>query len=165
MIRIGFSTNKTNPLSSFIRWVTKSQYSHCFLIVEDAFFGVDMALEADQYGFRLVPLEQFAKQHDIMLVVSPVAPIDEGVKKAATWLGESYDFTGLFGMAFVLLGRWLGRKWRNPLRAAHAMFCSEAIVYVLRAANYPGAADLTPSDTSPEDLAEFLARSSPSIKA
>jgi len=165
MIKIGFSTSKTNPLSGLIRWVTKSQYSHCFLIVEDAFFGVDMALEADQYGFRLVPLEQFAKQHDIRLVVSPVVPIDDGVKKAATWLGESYDFTGLFGMVFVMLARCLGRKWRNPLRAAHTMFCSEAIVYVLQAANYPGAAELEPADTSPEDLAEFLARASSSIKA
>jgi hypothetical protein len=158
MIKIGFSTNTKNPLSRFIRWVTRSQYSHCFLIVEGAFFGVDMALEADQYGFRLVPLEQFAKQHDVRLVVTPRAPLDEGVRQAAGWLGESYDFTGLFGMAFVLFGRWLHRKWKNPLRAAHAMFCSEAIVYVLQAANYPGAAELDPSGTDPEALAEFLTR-------
>ena len=36
------------------------------------------------------------------------------------------------------------------------MFCSEAIVRTLQAANYPGASALDPASTTPEALLEFM---------
>jgi len=159
MIRIGFSTHQNNVMSRLIRWFTGSKVSHTWLLIEDAFFGVEMVMEATETGFRLIPYTNFkAEGNDIVAVLDPAHPLDAGVRQAALWLGERYDFTGLFGSAFVLLGRWLKRKWRNPFDAPQSMFCSEAVTRVLQAAAYPGAQNLDPAATTPQDLLDFLGR-------
>lgn len=161
MIKVGFSTCKRNVLSRIIRWFTRSQASHAWLLVEGSFLGMDMVMEATEGGFRLTSYETFRKGHDIVKIVEPSFPLDEGARKAAAWLGESYDYLGLVGSAVVILGRWLRRKWRNPLDAPRSMFCSEAVVFVLQADGYPGADKLDPSATSPQDLLDFF--SSPAV--
>lgn len=159
MIKVGFSTHQKSIVSKIIRWFTKSKASHTWVLFEDTFFGMEMVMESTDTGFRVVPFANFkAEGNDIVALVDPVAPLDEGVKAAAAWLGESYDFGGLFGSAFVLLGRWLRRKWANPWASAHAMFCSEAVVRVLQAAKYPGSSAFDPEATSPQDLLDFFAK-------
>lgn len=157
MIRVGFSTCRKNLISRIIRWFSKSQTSHAWLLLEGSFLGMDMVLQATEGGFQLTPYETFKSGNDVVCLIEPVCPLDEGVRKAADWLGGNYDYFGLIGSAVVLIGRWFKRKWKNPLNAPHAMFCSEAVVYVLQAANYPGAAALDPSATTPQDLMDFLA--------
>lgn len=154
-ILVGFSTQNSLP-SRIIRKITKSSVSHAWLLLRGSFMGLDMVLEASSSGFHLTPYETFRSRNIIVETVEPVAPLDDGVRLAASWLGSRYDFTGLLGSVIVQIGRWLRRKWRNPFDASRAMFCSEAIVYVLRAAKYPGAEGLDPSGTSPEDLLDFL---------
>lgn len=156
MIKIGFSTSNSF-ISRAIRWFTKSQASHVFLLIEDGFFGVSVVMEATQGGFRVVPFEHYVSgSTKLVRIIEPRTPIDDGVKKAVEWLGAHYDYGGLFGMAIVMLGRWLRRKWQNPWQSTRAMFCSEAVVYVLQVSGYSGADKLIPSTTSPEDLLEFL---------
>jgi len=146
-------------MSGLIRWFTKSKVSHAWLLFDDTFFGLQMVLEATEVGFRVLPFANFqAEGNDIVAVVQPAAPLEDGLKDAAQWLGESYDFVGLFGTSFVLLGRWLHRKWKNPLASPHAMFCSEAVTRVLQAANYPGSEALVPASTTPQDLLDFFSR-------
>lgn len=157
MIRVGFSTHTKSILSRIIRWFTGSKASHAWLLVDDPFFGMEMVMEATETGFRFIPYDNFkAEGNDIVAVLEPAYPLDEGVRQAARWLGESYDFAGLFGSIFVMMGRWLRRKWRNPFDKAHSMFCSEAVVQVLQAAKYPGAEKFDPSATTPQDLLDFL---------
>jgi hypothetical protein len=159
MIRVGFSTHTNNIMSRVIRWFTHSKVSHVWLLVEDTFFGVDMVMEATETGFRLIPYANFvAEGNTIVAVLEPAYPLDTGVQTAVHWLGERYDFAGLFGSAFVMLGRWLKRKWRNPLDAPKSMFCSEAVTRVLQASAYPGAEALDSSATTPQDLLVFLGR-------
>lgn len=164
MIGVGFSTHTANPISRLIRWFTGSKVSHCWLLLEDSFFGVDvlMVMEATETGFRLIPYENFKAQgNDVVAVIVPDHSLDAGIKHAVRWLGAGYDFAGLFGSAFVMLGRWFKRRWRNPLDSPRSMFCSEAVTLVLQAAAYPGADKLDPSATTPQDLLHFLA---PSLK-
>jgi hypothetical protein len=157
MVRVGFSTHTKSVLSRIIRWFTGSKASHTWLIIEDTFFGVEMVMEATETGFRLIPFENFkAEGNDIVAIIEPVYPLDVGVRQAVRWLGESYDFAGLFGSVVVMLGRWLKRKWRNPLDRAQSMFCSEAVVRVLQASLYPGSEKFDPSATTPQDLLDFL---------
>jgi hypothetical protein len=158
VIRVGFSTGKKNVLSAVIRFFTGSKVSHAWLLLEDTYFGLPLVLEATTEGFRLIPYAKFQAKTTVIEVVDldPTYPVDSGVKQAAQWLGDSYDFGGLLGSAFVLVGRWLKRKWKNPSASSKAMFCSEAVVRVLQASSYPGADQLDPEATTPQDLLDYL---------
>jgi hypothetical protein len=159
MVRVGFSTRTRNLMSRAIRWLTGSKASHAWLLVEDTFFGIDMVMEATEVGFRLIPFDNFkAEGNDIVALLEAPYPLDEGVHAAARWIGERYDFAGLLGSAFVLLGRWLRKKWRNPMASSRSMFCSEAVVRVMQAAGYPGSESFDPEATTPQDLLDFFAR-------
>lgn len=157
MVKVGFSTHGNNIVSRLIRWLTKSKASHAWLLVEDPFFGLEMVMEATETGFRLIPLANFkAEGNNIVALLEPSSPLDEGVKQAGKWLGEHYDFAGLFGASVVILGRWLRRKWRNPFGSPKSMFCSEAVVRVMQASKFPGAEGLDPEATTPQDLLDFF---------
>jgi hypothetical protein len=122
-----------------------------------------MVMEATEGGFRIVPLDKFSQQNFVVAVFTPKYSIEMGLKASVDWLGEHFDYAGLVGMAFVSLGRWLRRKWNNPWASSKAMFCSEAVVRVLQASNYPGAEGMLPTNTSPEDLLEFFHKERASV--
>lgn len=160
MVRVGFSTHRSNLLSTVIRWLTGSKVSHTWLLIDEPYFGIPLVMEATEVGFRLIPYEVFAKKNDIVEIVS-VDPtrldsVEASVKRAAQWLGDDYDFGGLLGSAVILLGRRLKKRWKNPFASSTAMFCSEAVVLVLKGADYPGTENLDPEATTPEDLLDFL---------
>jgi hypothetical protein len=113
-----------------------------------------MVMEATQGGFRLVPFTRYEKS--LVALVEPRFSIDYGLTKAVDWLGEGYDYAGLFGMAWVEFGRWLGRKWRNPWRDSKTMFCSEAVARVLVESNYPGTSCWDPQSVDPERLLKLF---------
>ncbi len=156
--RIGFST--TDALfSRIIRWMTRSRVSHAFLVYSDVDFDREMVMEAVGAGFRIVPLDKFAKHNRIVDVVTPRHPIDEGLKAAVDWLGEGYDTRGLLGMGLLLLSRALRRRTRrvrNLLASPRALFCSEAVARACLACRYPGF-DRDPETTTPQDLYAFFA--------
>lgn len=155
--QIGWSTPiQSNPLSWLIKKVTKSKASHVWFLVWDKDWEIEMVMEAHELGFRYVTLEQFKRMNNIVAVYMPTVDLDPGIKWAATWLGTGYDFAGLFGMAVVVLGRILKKKFSNPLQNSHAMFCSEMTVSVLRLVKQPGIEALEPSTTTPQDLMDFL---------
>ena len=157
-VKIGFSSG-SRLSSRIIKFFTRSHISHAFLIIEDSFLGSDMVMEATPGGFRLITLSQFARTHDIVAVFDIPHSLEKGVRKSASWLGRKYDYLGVFGTAFVLLGRWMKLKWANPFNTK-AIYCSEAIVYILQVSNYPGALELDPASTTPADLYSFLKKSS-----
>jgi hypothetical protein len=156
---VGFSTPKAwNPVSWAIRGLTRSRTSHAWLLVYDPVFKLLMVMEAHSTGMRLVPLGAFKKVNRVVALARPHLDLARGLHEAGKWLGEPFDKASLVGMTVVLLGRWLRRKWSNPFHRSDALFCSESVVRMLQEAGYPGAADLDPSGTSPEDLLELLER-------
>ncbi len=156
-VRIGFSTTDA-LLSRMVRALTRSKVSHAFLVYFDVDFDRDMVMEAVGAGFRIVPLDRFARHNRIVDVVTPRFPIDEGLRAAVDWLGESYDAPGLLGMALLLAFRALRRRTRrvrNLLASRRALFCSEAVARACRACRYPGF-DRDPEITTPQDLYAFF---------
>ena len=135
--RVGFSTGKS-LLSRIIRWLTQSSVSHAWLLYFDVDFGCDMVLESTLEGVRIIPYDVFKKNNIIVKVAIPSCNLKQGLAKAGSILGEHYDFTGLFGMLWVLFGRWFKKKWQNPLDNAHSLFCSEFVARVLWWSSYPG---------------------------
>lgn len=156
MIRVGFSTSRT-PVSWAIRRLTRSEVSHCFFIAD--LWGVACVLEATERGFVASPVSEFSKAHRIVTVCDLEVEDAPTLQQAVELLGRPYDFLGLAGFLWVLLGRKLGRSWSNPARSEQRLFCSEAIVRVLHKIEYPGATYLDPEQVSPQDLLVFLRRS------
>jgi len=159
MVCIGFSTQRRNLVSRFIRWVTSSEASHTWLLMHDPLFDMYMVMEAHELGFRLVPFSRFSRHNDVVAVFEPEQDLSAGLHAAAHWLGYVYDFAGLLGGLWVMLGRVLTRRrWRNPFRSRKALFCSEAVVRLLKAGRFTGAEKLHPEETTPQDLRDFLRR-------
>lgn len=155
--RIGFSTS-SSPVSWAIRRLTDSDVSHCFVTLD--MIGVQCVLEAHDTGFRAIPLNHFYETNTVVDILDPEVPLEPVLPDALEWLGRPYDFVGLVGFLWVLLGRRLGRTWTNPFRSMGRQFCSEAVVRLLQMAKHPGASLLDPESTSPADLLLFLRRTS-----
>jgi hypothetical protein len=159
VLKIGFSTARHNPISWIIRKLTRSRASHAWLQLTVQPFDLEMVFEATEWGVRLVPWRIFRRHNRIVARFEPLVPLDAGLVEAKRWLGARYDFGGLLGMFFVVVGRLLGRKRKNPWNSAKAMFCSELVTTVLIGSGYPGAREHAPSQTSPQDLLDFLEQS------
>jgi hypothetical protein len=153
-IQIGFSTSDA-WYSRVIRTFTRAKCSHTFFLI-DSFMGEQIVLEEGTLGWSMRPRSAFENGNTIVELVDPKHPIDLGVRRALTWLGQRYDYAGLLGMFFVMIARARGWRIRNPLASPHANFCSEMAVRVLQDSGYPGAAVLDPATTTPEDLRGFL---------
>jgi hypothetical protein len=158
-IRIGVSTPKRwNPLSPILRRIMRTRYSHIWVLLDDALFDVDMVLGTEKQGFQLIPYDRFLKSNDVIMVYDPDPSyhLDVGLRAVAPLIGEPYDGLGLVGMAWVMFGRWLKRKFRNPLANPKALFCSESVAMVLVKSAVPEAAMLVPERATPEDVVSVL---------
>lgn len=155
--RIGFSTPKFfNPVSWLVRKFTRSRASHAFFVYHDVDFDMDMVMEAHELGFRLTPFEHFKRQNKLVALVVPKNNIDVGLRIVAhRYLGSMYDYAGLIGMAWVMVGRWLKRKWKNPFRGSKYVFCSEAVILAMKSS--PGYEKLAlDSDSDPQGLLDWF---------
>jgi hypothetical protein len=161
VIRIGLSRprNSYDLLSWAVRAVTGRPYSHVGIILdgEDAVRGLSVVLEASNVGVRFVPLQDYALANILVKTITPSRPIGLGVDAMISSLGIRYDALGLVGEGWVVAcQRWLHKAVRNPLRSPHAMWCSELVALVLRAAGYPGAMALDPFSAAPADIDDLL---------
>jgi hypothetical protein len=155
-VRVGFSRPRAfNPLSWLIMRAQRSEVSHTFLVYFDEEWGADFVLEAHELGFRLLPFARFQRENVVVGLFRTKVDLEPGLKWAANWLGTTYDFGGLLGMAWVMLGRMLRKRFRNPLQNSHSMFCSEMNVRVLQFCAEPGSERIASSGTSPLDLLRF----------
>ena len=159
-IRIGVSTpKKWNPLSPLLRRVMGTSYSHIWILLEDALFDIDLMLGTEKIGFVPLPYERFLEENNIIQVwdPDPSYKLEVGLYELVKRIGKPYDKIGLLGMGWVVaLSRWFKRKVRNPLASAHAMFCSEAVAYMLAKSNVPEAATLVPERATPGDVVQIL---------
>lgn len=151
---IGFSTTHKWP-SRLIRWLTRSQVSHVWISFPAA--GTRLVIQADTRGVHVDSWDNWAPQQKI---VARFRLLD-GSDRWAGWRGgiatralfgllhRSYDWRGALGVGWVLLGRCLGARWRNPL-ASSAYFCSELGAEWLRIAGVM--VPLDPETATPEDV-------------
>lgn len=154
--RVGFSTQKYNPVSWLVRTITRSSCSHVWFLYYDQDFACDMVMDAHETGFRLIPYENFVKRNTVVAVLNPPENLDAGMAKAAKWIGTHYDFVGLFGMGMVSLARALRTNLRNPFRSQTSVFCSEAVASVMQWSHCMGTATWDPESIRPDDILEYL---------
>jgi hypothetical protein len=154
-VRIGFSTSKTSLVSRVVRWLSNSKTSHCFFVTEA--FGAKVMIEAHWNGLRVLDFEQWLRNPDnlIIALIEPRVDLTKGFEALVPYLGQPYDFGGLFGMVFVYIGRWFKQKWNNPWDSHKALFCSESVAQVLTWAQYPGWT-AKQEMVSPDDLYDFF---------
>jgi hypothetical protein len=158
MVYVGFSTpRRWNPLSALIRAMMKSRTSHAWLLVEDPLFQLRLVLEAHSTGFRLISFANFVRDNKVVAIAAPAGDLARGMPEAGGWLGDQFDVLGLFGIFLTLVARWFRRRaWKNPFTSSRALFCSEAVVRVMKAARYPGAERLGDETTTPQELLAFF---------
>ena len=159
-IRIGVSSPKRwNPLSPLLRRIMGTPYSHIWILLEDALFDIDLMLGTEKIGFVPLPYERFLEENNVIQVwdPDPSYKLEVGLYELVKRIGQPYDKVGLLGMAWVVaFARWFKRKVRNPLASAHAMWCSEAVAFLLTKSAVPEAAMLVPERATPEDVVAVL---------
>ena len=102
-----------------------------------------------------MPVEKLEKEFVALVPIPELSPDDIALVMADD-LGEKYDFGGLLGMAWNIIGRWFKAKWKNPLNDSKAMFCSEFVVKALQQCQFPEAGKLEAANTTPQDRLDFL---------
>jgi len=115
-----------------------------------------MVLEEGYHGYSMRPMSVFPDS--IVQIITPKVDITAAVQASFKDLGQSYGYSTLIGMFFVMIARWFGKKIKNPLASARSQICSERNTRLLQAAGYPGAEALDPPTTDPETLMEFLSK-------
>jgi hypothetical protein len=153
-VRIGYSTTGS-ILSRIIRFFAPGRATHTFIVFWDPAFAQDMILEAGWLGIVIKSLKAAREDREIVAILRPPQPVDDGLIFAAQWLGERYDYLGLVGMAGVLFWRRFGRRARNWLHSGHALFCSDAAALLMQKGGYQGAESLDPACCDPPALMQW----------
>ncbi len=160
MISFGFSTSARSPISALIRWITRSQCSHAWILLtnEHSYLGEAWVVEAAAHGVHPVPFSVWEKKNKIVEVLSLPGGLDgeKGLHWAKKQIGKRYDHLGLLMNVWLELGAWFRRTWKNPLQTSSALFCSELCVRFLQKEGYEPALDLDPEGTSPEEFRVWL---------
>jgi hypothetical protein len=163
---IGFST--TNKIGSrIIRWASRSKVSHVF--VSFPVMGDRLVFQANSKGVAMEWWSRFKKKNTIVAQYELV----NGGDKWTGWRGalatsqlfpllhSSYDFKAILGFVWVLIGKWFGRRWKNPLAQRSAYFCSELGLLWLQAAQVANVKGYDSESAWPEDVLQWCREAAP----
>lgn len=154
-IKVGFSKSGS-LISKLVRFFSRSDISHTWLLLEDLVGGIDLVMEAVPGGFHIITYERFVRENQVIDVVDLNTTYSESsLRRAFGWMGKRYDYLTVFGMMWVLFGRFFGKKWKNPL-SSKSIDCVESIVYFLRSNNAGRAHEIDPGSMTPKDLYDHL---------
>ena len=156
MQKIGFSCSNS-LISKLIRKVTKGETSHCFIMfnMEGSNYDPALIFESGSKGPTFVEFSEFIKSDRIVAMFDSKVDLMEGIEAYSQYLGKDYDFSGLIGGLFVMLGRAFGKVWRNPLNT-NKLTCIELTLGILTKAKYPGIEEFSKRCETPQDLLDFL---------
>lgn len=152
-IKVAFTTSH-HWYSATIRDVTESECSHTCIVFP--FRGRNMVAEEGDAGWSIRTLDALLVTDTLIALLPPKVPLDKGFDDSLVQLGQKYGWWTLFGMAFVMAARRLGKKIRNPLANSHSMICSERVARIMIASGDPGALQFDPAATEPQDLLTYL---------
>jgi len=129
-INVCFSTTDS-LISKIVRWITRSEVSHCMITYRDETFDRVMVLEADWFGFSNVPWSVW-KRKNTLLERHSIIKVDEqkttiSLSKLVDYLGSGYDYKGIISLS---LRRFL-KRFKNPFQSSSKLFCSESVVMFL----------------------------------
>jgi hypothetical protein len=157
IVYVAFSGG-TGWLQRLIKWFSRSDVNHAFLVLWDADFGGWVQLGADTGGWIQSPAEDRLKLPVCRLYAPPPGvDLRVGLKGLRTVLGAGYDVGGLVGMSWVMLMRRFGRKVKNPLQRSSKWFCSEIVDVVCARSGWELALDEHAIDPGAEEKAVVAA--------
>jgi hypothetical protein len=137
-------------LSWLIRKIQGSDISHC--AIGTSMHGVPVVIEDTAGGVRIYPRARWEQGKKIVREYAFVPDMDSGLHAAIQRVGDKYDYVGLIGMLWVMLGRWLHQKWKNPIAKPGAAWCSEFVVRMDVDKVIPEWDGLDPETVAPRDL-------------
>lgn len=158
-VRVGFSTT-TSLTSRLIRFFTRSKVSHTWVSFRDETLDKTIVMHATRIGYNVETWKQFTSHNELVAMYACDYDLKPGLQFVADWLGTRYDFEGILGFLWVLFLRWFNIKRKNPFRDTKRLFCSEAVVMILKsseAIQIPRVRKLDRETTDPEDLLELCA--------
>lgn len=150
---IGFSINKTNIFSKFIAWVTKSKWSHCFIVISPIGNNDSLIAEASMSGgikFNLLSKYQ-NDSHETELIDISYACDQTDLDSILPLIGDIYGYGQAIG---YLIAKLLHLK-TNPFTDDEV--CSELVYLFLIETDLKDLIkDLNPNDVTPEQIYERL---------
>lgn len=156
-VRIGFSTS-SSLISRVIRFFTRGKASHTYFLLD--FERWKIVIGADWNGVVAQSKKRFEEAGNKTLAIFSSQDLDFDLDRGMPFLMDrldvGYDYLGLFGMAFVEVASWFGKRIENPWGSPYKQFCSEAAGEMLRHINFPGSEVLNPRSLDPNELWNFL---------
>lgn len=149
-VYVAFSSGDT-WISKLIKWATRSEFSHSFILFWDERWQSWMALGDNWNGFCLTP----AATENTLAVATVKQDLWVGLRKNIADLGSGYNYLGILGMIWVELGAHvLHAKLHNPFVSKSRWICSEIASHICIDSGVP--LNLVPGDTDPQMLHDAL---------
>ena len=159
-MRISVFFSRSNSLvSRIITLITRGDASHAGILITNI-PGADHELyQSLGNGFGMSTREELTRGSTRILKEIPI-DVDPAKVLAIcrARLGTPYAYLAVLGMLWVQLGKWLGQRWRNPVRSVHHQFCSEEVVEILAEAGFVELQGLDAVSVSPVALESILTR-------
>ena len=147
-MKIAFTTSN-NWFSRLIRWFTKSQWSHCLLILDDMLWNDALIFEASAWGVRISLWSKYRDQpHETYSINKPCSS-----KCLYKFLGKRYGYLQILGDAAAKIFRLKYNPFTNDY------VCSEIVLRCLKDNHFKEFEHLDPNLVTPEDLYRIISRS------
>jgi hypothetical protein len=146
---IGFSQAPTKLFSKLIRWTTKSQVSHVFILLQEN----NNTLIYQASGLAV----NYQNKDTFLGIEVPVAFYefelneDQNIRNKLfriTTVGKPYSWQEVIGFLWVLLARKFGKNVRNPFSGGQTAY----VCVDIGAAHLPTNPELQDGSMTPEDL-------------
>jgi len=156
MIKIVFTASDT-WIGRLIRCLTRGKVSHVMIQYPSDLWGGEWIAEATATGVRKIPADR--ARHHVMAEFQCSFDPGPALKKISAHVGSSYDYAGVFVLAWAIVSwRLFRRKVRRPLNNTKGQFCSEFVSRFFRAADLPGTERWNPERSSPQRLLQYCTK-------
>lgn len=152
-MKIAFTFNKKNIFSKIIAYFTKSQWSHCFMLISALYDSTVIAEASFHGGVKLNLLSQYQDSNIYNMEIIDVGDIetDESKRILISKIGDAYGYAQILGDLIAKIFRLK----KNPFTSDEV--CSEYVWLILKSSTIKDKfIDMDPNTVSPEDLYKKL---------
>lgn len=162
-IKLGFSRPskeyKKFPIFSWIiRLFEWTPYSHIYAEFKSESLSRRLVYEASGLSVKFLGGKLFDTrvekiyEYDLEITESEYK---KTLQFAIDNAGKPYGILQIFGLGWVILGRWFGKRWKNPFSNGNqAYVCSELVIHLLPELRDKFGSD--PDVVTPRDIWEYL---------
>ena len=144
-------TTSDDYVSRVVRRLDSAEVSHVAIGV--TLLGVALLVHATFGGVKISHRAKWLRKNRVVREFKPLIDLGEGLSHAIDCIDEAYGYGALFGFAWVIaVGRWMGRKIRNPLSSPRTYICSELVRSVDMYDRVPEWKLLDPENVRPKQL-------------